>query len=172
MTHILAAWQEDRDMRVNGLERANPVRWQTDVHEVTSGTIYHDDNITVKTFEVPHGRWEHALGYRIETADRTIVISGDTSPSEAIVKACNGCDVLIHEVVWENPEGPKRNQYMTEFHTSPAELGDIANRAKAKMLVLYHIAALGAPVGPADFIRVIMTKYQGVVMYGRDLETY
>jgi ribonuclease BN (tRNA processing enzyme) len=172
MTHILAAWQEDRDVRVTGLEHANPVRWETDVHEATSGTVFQDSNITVKTFEVPHGIWKHALGYRVETPDRSIVISGDTRPSDAIVQACSGCDVLVHEVVWENPDGPPRNQYMKDSHTSPAELGEIAARAKAKMVVLYHSASLGARVEPADFIRVVMTKYQGPVMYARDLDTY
>jgi ribonuclease BN (tRNA processing enzyme) len=39
-----------------------------------------------------------AFGYRFETSDRTIVLSGDTSPSQNIVDNCNGCDVLIHEV--------------------------------------------------------------------------
>jgi ribonuclease BN (tRNA processing enzyme) len=169
MTHILAAWQEDRDMRVNGLERANPVRWETDVHEVTSGVVFKDDNVTVKAFEVPHGSWEHALGYRIDSANRSIVISGDTHPSDAIVDACNGCDVLFHEVVWEDPDGQPRSAYMKEFHTSPAEIGDIATRAKAKMVVLYH--QVGAQPA-AEYIRVVASKYKGPVAFARDLELY
>lgn len=172
MMHILAAWQEDRDMRVEGLEHANPVRWETDVHEVTSGTVFHDANVSVKAFEVAHGSWKHALGYRIEAPDRTIVISGDTSPTDAIVQACNGCDVLLHEVVWENPAGPPRGEYMKEFHTSPAELGDIATRAKAKMVIMYHSVLLGARIQPSDFIRAVMAKYHGPVMYARDLDSY
>jgi len=38
-----------------------------------------------------------AFGYRIETPDRAIVISGDAAPSQSVIDACNGCDVLIHE---------------------------------------------------------------------------
>ena len=169
MNHILAAWQEDRDMRVNGLERANPVRWETDVHEVTSGVIFKDDNVTVTAFGVPHGSWEHALGYRIESANRSIVISGDTRPSDAIVEACNGCDVLFHEVVWEDPNGPPRSTYMREFHTSPAELGNIAFRAKAKMVVMYH--QVGAQP-PAAYIHLVMREYKGPVAFARDLDLY
>ena len=40
-----------------------------------------------------------SYGYRFETADRSIVISGDTNPTQATIDACNGCDVLIHEVL-------------------------------------------------------------------------
>jgi len=169
MNHILAAWQEDRDMRVNGRERANPVRWETDVHEVTSGVIFKDDNVTVMAFEVPHGSWEHAFGYRIDSADRSIVISGDTRPSNAIVKACNGCDILFHEVVWEDPDGPPRSAYMREFHTSPAELANIAVRANAKMVVMYHQVGVQPP---AAYIRLVAREYKGPVAFAQDLDLY
>jgi len=169
MNHILAAWQEDRDMRVNGRERANPVRWETDVHEVTSGVIFKDDNVTVMAFEVPHGSWEHAFGYRIDSADRSIVISGDTRPSNAIVKACNGCDILFHEVVWEDPDGPPRSAYMREFHTSPAELANIAVRANAKMVVMYHQVGVQPR---AAYIRLVAREYKGPVAFAQDLDLY
>jgi ribonuclease BN (tRNA processing enzyme) len=167
MDHIVAAWSEDRDIRTKGGEGANPIRWQTNVTEVTSGAIFKDANVAVSAFEVQHGSWEHALGYRIETPDRSIVISGDTSASNAIVEHCNGCDVLIHEV-GEAGAGPG-GDYMERYHTSPAELADIASRAKAKMLILYH-PALRNP--PAEVIRQIMTTYHGPVFLARDLDIY
>lgn len=167
MTHIVAAWQEDRDIRVNGLEHRNPVGWETDVHEVTSGTIFEDANVSVKTFEVPHGSWQHALAYRIETPDRSIVISGDTRPADAIVEACGGCDVLVHEAIFENAVSP---EYIKEYHTTPAQLGEIATRAKAKMVVIYHHAP--ATTAPSEFVRAVLGKYQGPVMFARDLDTY
>ena len=39
-----------------------------------------------------------AYGYKFETADKTIVISGDTTPTDALVEAATGCDILVHEV--------------------------------------------------------------------------
>lgn len=53
--------------------------------------------VTVKAFLVNHGDVPQALGYRIETSDRTIVISGDPAPSQSAIDSCTGCDVLIHE---------------------------------------------------------------------------
>jgi len=167
MTHIVAAWQEDRDVRVNGLEHRNPVGWETDVHEITSGTVFQDANVTVRTFEVPHGSWQHALAYRVETPDRSIVISGDGRPSDAIVDACGGCDVLIHEAIFENAVSP---EYVKEYHTTPAQLGEIAARAKAKMVVIYHHAPATTP--PSEFVGAVLSKYQGPVMFARDLDRY
>jgi len=167
MGHIVAAWQEDRDERVKGLQHSNPVGWETDVHEVTSGVVFQDANVTVKTFEVPHGNWQHALGYRIDTPDRSIVISGDTRPTDAIVQACNGCDVLVHEAIFESAVSP---EYIGAYHTTPAQLGDVAARAKARMVVIYHHAP--ATIPPSEFVRAVLAKYQGPVMFARDLDTY
>ena len=77
---------------------ANTTGNKVSVHEIKPGIIYKDKNVTVKAFLVKHGSWRQAFGYRFETPDRTIVISGDTSPSESIVENCDGCDVLIHEL--------------------------------------------------------------------------
>ena len=69
------------------------------VHEISAaGPVYRDANVTVRAISVPHGSWPQAFGYAINAAGRSIVISGDTAPSEAIAEACQGCDVLVHEV--------------------------------------------------------------------------
>ena len=79
-----------------------------------------------------HGSWKEAYGYKFETKDRKIVISGDTAPTDEVVKACNGCDVLLHEVYntkGEQLQTPHWKEYFRTFHTTPAELADIARRA-------------------------------------------
>ena len=50
--------------------------------------------MTVKAFPVAHGEVE-AFGFRFETPDRTIVISGDTTPTQSVLDNCQRCDVLI-----------------------------------------------------------------------------
>jgi hypothetical protein len=64
--------------------------------------VYQDANVTVRALAVQHGSWDQAFGYRFETARRTIVISGDTAPTEAVGSTCDGCDVLLHEVYKPN----------------------------------------------------------------------
>ena len=73
-------------------------RFKVNAHEITPGIVYKDDNVTVKAFPVAHGDVE-AFGFRFETPDRTIVISGDTTPTQSVIDNCQSCDVLIHEVV-------------------------------------------------------------------------
>jgi len=162
--HIEKAWAEDIDVRRRGLEQANANGYKVNVHEIgmrgrgapgTAGEaqallVYRDENVTVSAIPVHHGIWKEAFGYKFETKDRTIVISGDTSPTDTIVKACDGCDVLVHEVY--NPHGkelhdPHWQEYFHTFHTSPEELGDIARRAHPKLLVVYHESLEGLPVG-------------------------
>jgi len=58
--HILAAYSEDIDMRVKGLELADPRGYQVNVHAVKPGTIYQDKNVRVTAFPVRHGSWKEA----------------------------------------------------------------------------------------------------------------
>src|SRR5664279_1464764 len=101
--HIEKAWKEDVKVRRRGLEQANATGYKVHVHEIQPGVVYRDANVTVTAFPVKHGIWREAYGYIFQTRDRKIVISGDTTPTDEVVKACDGCDVLLHEVF--NPHG-------------------------------------------------------------------
>ena len=63
----------------------------------SAGIVYKDANVTVTAFATKHTM--ESYGYRFDTPDRSIVISGDTNPTQATIDACRGCDVLIHEVL-------------------------------------------------------------------------
>ena len=99
-THIGEAWREDIHMRLFGLEPrdANADAYRAPVTETTGGPVYEDEHVRVTAIPVLHGSWPHALGYRFDARGRSIVISGDARPSESLVEACDGCDVLLHEV--------------------------------------------------------------------------
>ena len=98
--HIQEAWKEDVHMRLFGLEPHdyNLDAYKSLVTETTGGPVYEDENVRVTAIPVLHGSWPYPLGYRFEAGGRTIVISGDARPSESLVEACNGCDILVHEV--------------------------------------------------------------------------
>lgn len=139
--HILAAYSADIRNRIDGLEPANETGYKVNVHEIAHGFVYRDSTMLVRAFEVPHGDWEHALGYRFEAADRSIVVSGDTRASDSVINACNGCDVLVHEVYSADrfTSRPIEWQlYHARAHTSTTQLAAIANRARPQLLVLYH----------------------------------
>jgi ribonuclease BN (tRNA processing enzyme) len=95
--HLLAAYREDIKIRLEGLQPANTEGYKVTAHEIGPGVVFEDAQVRIVAFPVEHGSWRHAYGYRFETGERTIVISGDARPSETIVEYCNGCDVLVHE---------------------------------------------------------------------------
>jgi len=95
--HVLQAWRVDIENRVNGPDKLPPAGSRVNVHEIAPGLVYEDRNIRVTAFPVSHGELRNAFGFRFETPDRTIVISGDTAPTQTTEKHCEGCDVLIHE---------------------------------------------------------------------------
>ncbi len=171
--HILAAYREDIRIRLDGLEPANSLGYKVQANEIAPGTVYTDDNVTVRAFSVPHGSWKHSFGYRFETADRVIVVSGDTTPSDILVRNAQGCDVLIHEVysqVGFERRPPEWQEYHSQFHTSTVELAAIANRVRPKLLVLYHQLLWGET--PEDLVNEIRAHYDGAVVFGNDLDSY
>ncbi len=171
--HLSAAYEQDMRIRLEGLEPANATGYRVVAHEITPGVVYRDSNVTVTAFAVPHGSWPYAFGYRFDTRDRRIVISGDTRATDAIVEQCGGCDVLVHEVYaqagWERLP-PEWQRYHASFHTSAVDLGRLAARAGPKRLVLYH--QLPWRSTPEQIVREIRAHFAGPVAYGSDLDVY
>jgi ribonuclease BN (tRNA processing enzyme) len=147
--------------------------WKANVHEIAAGVVYKDSRVTIRAFAVPHSAWKYAFGYRVETPDRTIVISGDTRESPAIAAACNGCDVLIHEVYSDSGFKmipPVRQIYHAQAHTSATQLGAIATNARAKLLILTHILFFGA--SEDQLLSEVRKTFKGAVVLPRDLQIF
>ena len=176
--HLLAAYSEDIIIRTNGLEHEVADGYRVDVHEIRGGVVYEKDGVRVTAITVEHGAWKEAFGYRIDTADRSIVISGDTRPSEAVLKAAQGVDVLIHEVYSashlrpeDRPGGKDWPRYCREYHTSDVELGALAARIRPKLLILDHIIRMGA--SDEELLAGVRAGgYDGKVVIGKDLDRF
>ena len=171
--HLLAAYEADVRVRLDGLEPAKPDGYKVVVHEIEPGLVHEDENVRVTAFLVEHGSWPQAFGYRFDTPDRSIVISGDTRPSPAIAENCRGCDVLIHEVYSQagfERRAPVWQRYHSSSHTSSLELGHIAAEARPGLLILYHQLLWGST--PEELLEEIRQVYDGDVVYGNDLDVY
>lgn len=171
--HILKAYREDIDIRLRGGEPSNKTGYKVIAHEIKPGVVYKDENVTVKAFLVNHGSWREAYGFRFETANRTIVISGDCRPSPSVIQNCDGCDVLIHEVYSEAgfaTRPPEWQKYHSRYHTSSRELAEMASKAKPGLLVLYHQLFWGT--SEDDLLKEVRAGYSGKVVSGRDLDVY
>ena len=171
--HLSEAYSADIEIRLTGGQPHNSTGYRAIAKEVSPGIIYRDSNVTVTAFEVRHGAWPQAFGYRFQTRDRVIVISGDTRPTDEIARQCNGCDVLVHEVYSADRFPKQRSEwraYHSKFHTSTAELADIASRARPKLLVLYHQLYWGAT--DDDLVAEVSRTYHGPVVSAHDLGDY
>jgi ribonuclease BN (tRNA processing enzyme) len=180
--HILEAYREDikirrRDKQVVGVpEQADG--YKVRAYEIRPGTVYKDQNVTVKAFPVNHGDVPQAFGYRIETPERTIVISGDAAPSQSIIEACDGCDVLIHEaysIMTYNAVSPTYQEYRRKHHTSSREVAEIATKARPGILILYHRAnpgGVGRPNPEQALLEEVRQLYGGKVVIGHDLDVF
>jgi ribonuclease BN (tRNA processing enzyme) len=133
----------------------------------------------VTAFATKHAM--ESFGYRFDTPDRRIVISGDTNPTQATIDACSGCDVLIHEV--NTLESLARRDarfqaFAAKYHTSTEQLAELATRAKPKLLVLYHHSIALRPgitstaSMPDQLQREMSARYSGQFVIGRDLDVY
>ncbi|MGD2121727.1 MAG: MBL fold metallo-hydrolase [Gemmatimonadota bacterium] len=171
--HLSLAYQNDVRVRLEGLEPANPTGYQVDARDVEPGIVYEDDNVTVTAFAVSHGSWDMAFGYRFETPDRTVVVSGDTRPTESVVGNCDGCDILVHEV-YSHAKWELRSEVWKEYHaashTSGVQLGGIAARARPEILVLTHQLLWGAT--PEELLAEVRQGFGGRIAYGRDLDVF
>jgi ribonuclease BN (tRNA processing enzyme) len=176
--HVLAAWAEDINIRTTGLERERSDYLAVAVHEIEPGVVYDSGGVRVTAIPVHHAEWPHAFAYRVDTPTQAIVISGDTRPSEALVEAAHGADVLIHEayaasrLAPENrPGGDEWPAYMRASHTSDVELGALAARIQPKLLILYHLVRMGASDDEL-LAGVRAGGFTGRTVIGRDLDRY
>jgi ribonuclease BN (tRNA processing enzyme) len=176
--HLLLAYRVDIDTRINedGNQRTFADGHNVNAHEIAAGPVYEDANVKVTAFATRHAM--ESYGYRFDTPDRSIVVSGDTNPTQATIDACRGCDLLIHEVhtpAWlaERPEAGGAppgtfRRFAEKYHTTTAQLGELARQARPKLLVLYHYNSLSSEELQAD----MMQHYAGHFVVGRDLDVY
>jgi len=176
--HVLKAWKLDIANRVNGAEKLCAAGCKLKVTEIMPGLIYQDANVAVTAFLVRHGDMANAFGFKFKTTDKSIVISGDTAPTETIVEHSDRCDVLIHEAysqhTYDRVSG-KWKAYRRKYHTSSVELARIATRAKPKLLVLYHRASPGGAALPNPervLLEEIRRAYKGNVVVAHDLDVF
>lgn len=171
--NIEKAYAEDIKVRIEGLERQTTNGHQVVVHEVQPGVVYQDANVKVTAFAVEHGSWKEALGYRFDSDGKSIVISGDTRPVDSVVKACSGCDILIHEVYSGGNRGSGEvtpgDTYFRSFHTSAEELGEIAAKARPKILVITHYVPR-QNTDQTKMLEEIRKKFNGPVVVANDLD--
>ena len=167
---LLDAYADDIDYRVNGTQPSNGTGYQFNFTELADGVVFQDRNLKVEAFKVNHGDFEDAYGFRFTSKDKVIVFSGDTGPSKSLQRYAKDADILVHEV-YSNAGFLKKTKdwqiYHKGHHTSTYEVGEIASRAKPKLLVLSHILFWGAD--EKDILEETRTTFSGNIKIAEDL---
>lgn len=145
--------------------------------------VLDDGGVRITAFVVDHGPVKPAAGYRIDYRGRSVVVSGDTVPTPSLDREAKGADLIVMEalsvrLVSELEAAAARAgrakvaQIMEDiqnYHTTPADAAEIAERAGAKALALTHVVPpLPSPVFDGLFLGDAKTKFAGPLWVMRD----
>jgi ribonuclease BN (tRNA processing enzyme) len=177
--HFLAMNEYDIDTRIADEGRI-PLAPLWHVHELTQGgPVVEDENVRVTATLVDHPPVVPAFGYRFDTRDRSIVISGDTKPSDNLIELARGAQVLVHDALYAPaidrlvagvPNAATLKQSIMSHHTTAEDAGRVAQAAGVETLVLSHLVPPEDPaVTDQMWIDAARTHFDGKVIVAKDL---
>ncbi len=171
MSHLEQAFEYDVHIRQSD-EHTSAEGVRILAKDIGEGVAYDEGGVKVTAFEVDHAPIKPAFGYRIDYAGRSVVLSGDTRPTENLVRHARGVDLLVHEVL--APDSlrrigvpPERVKAIVAHHTTPEQAAEVFNETKPRLAVYSHV---GDPTATAEEIMPQTRKtYGGPLELGEDL---
>lgn len=146
--------------------------------DVEPWVVLEDERVRVSATLVQHAPMAPAFAFRFDTESGSVVISGDTGPCENLVRLAAGADVLVHEVIdeeyvaraYENGRTAQQRAMIAHHlsaHTTVPQVGQIAERAGVRTLVLSHFVP-----GDIDVPRwhEAAKYFSGELVVGEDLQ--
>lgn len=129
--------------------------------------VFKNERVLVQAVMVAHGQLP-ALAFRIDAGGKSIVFSGDTNGNgDGLPTLTAGADLFVaHNAVPEGATGVAR-----ALHMPPSIIGNIAQTAKAKQLVLSHrmLRTLGKE---EESLAAIRKRYDGPATFADDLSCF
>ena len=136
--------------------------------------VFDDEAVRVTAVQVTHGRAVPALAYRFDTADGSVVFSGDTTVNDDLIALARDADILVHQVAdlgyleRHGITGAALHR-MAALHTDISEVGSVAERARVGELILSHyLPAEPDAITEAEWARRAGAGFSGATTAGRD----
>ena len=172
MEHLQQAYAFDIHIRRDVDTKLPGAGAEVIAQDIAEGVVYNAAGVKVTAFLVDHGEIKPAFGYRVDYGGHSVTLSGDTRPSENLIKFAQGTDVLIHEVIDPQAFGEivttdsvQQRKKIIEHHTTPEQAGIIFTRVKPRLAVYSHIVPPDVP----DVIPHTRKTYAGPLELGEDL---
>jgi ribonuclease Z len=128
--------------------------------------------VRVTTAPTDHRPVEPSIAFRFDHDDVGVVVAGDTVPCAGLNELCVGAQALVHTVIRKdiitNIPLP-RLQDTLDYHSSPEEAAQTAERAGLGTLVLTHYVPAIPPGGGDDWRALSAEHFSGRVELGDDL---
>lgn len=140
------------------------------VQEVWPGIIVDENDLTVTAAEALHTF--HDVAYRFDYLGRSVVLTGDTAPTERVTNLAKGANVLFHDsslgpVVRTLVRDPKRwDAARRGEHSTPEDAGQVAEDAGVEKLVLIHVYPFD---DPDELVKAASSRFSGEVVVAQDL---
>ena len=169
---IFEAYKEELDLRKEWEKRPNEEGLAYEIIEINNELKIELDNATIESVKVDHHPVDPAFGYKFILGPKNIIFSGDTRYCEVLEKSSKDADILVHEVFVGLDYDPVRMssdtiENITDYHTSPEEIGVLASNASVKKLILNHFVP---PVFDEDvLVERIAKHFDGEIVVGKDL---
>jgi ribonuclease BN (tRNA processing enzyme) len=136
--------------------------------------VFDDGVVRVTAVAVTHGRAVPALAYRFDTADGSVVFSGDTTVNDDLVALALGADILVHQVadlgyLERHGTTGAALERMATLHTDVTQVGGVAERARVRELILSHyLPAEPDAITDAEWARRAGQGFSGRTTAGSD----
>ena len=146
----------------------------TENHAPGPVIVMDDGHIRVTAVAVTHGWAAPALAYRFDTADGSVVFSGDTSVNENLIALARNADILVHQVAdlsYLRRHGMDDAELarMAALHTDVTQVGSVAERAGARELILSHyLPAEPDAITDAQWAHRAANGFSGTTTAGHD----
>ena len=174
-THLKEAFSEDINIRITkGIPATTDGIGMAMTDNDKDAVVYEKDGVKVTAFLVDHQPVEPAFGYRIDYAGRSVIISGDTTFSENLIKNSMGADVILHEVLSPSMVGYLKNNFTEKqmnsvlaIHTTTEQAAEIFAETKPRLAAYYHTRI--SPKDESGLISVTGETFDGDVIVAKDL---